>query len=214
MTGGDRYPEVAGRPSLAKARDAAKSCTACDLYARATQTVFGEGSRDARVMLVGEQPGDREDIVGAPFVGPAGGVLDEALEAAGIDRKTVFVTNVVKHFKWTPRGKRRLHEKPNAEEIAACRHWLDIELELVRPEVIVCLGATAAQALIGPSFRVTRDRGVFVDSPLAPKVIATIHPSAILRAPDERTRDEEMKRFIADLRIVARRIAQIERASA
>jgi DNA polymerase len=204
-----RYPEIEGRPSLTKAREAAKTCTACDLHARATQTVFGEGARESRVMLVGEQPGDREDIMGHPFVGPAGRILDDALEEAGIDRKTVYVTNVVKHFKWRPRGKRRLHEKPNAVEITACRFWLDMELEIVKPEVIVCLGATAAQALVGRSFRVTRDRGVFVDSPLAPHVIATIHPSAILRAPDDETRHEEMKRFVQDLRKVARVIAEL-----
>jgi uracil-DNA glycosylase family protein len=205
------YADIEGRPTLPKARDAAKRCTACDLHARATQTVFGEGSRDARVMLVGEQPGDREDVMGKPFVGPAGGLLDRALEEAGIDRSTVYVTNVVKHFKWRPRGKRRLHEKPNAVEIAACRHWLDLELELVKPDVVVCLGATAAQALLGASFRVTRDRGVWVDSDVAPNVIATIHPSAILRA-EEDERDAEMRRFVADLRTVARRIAELEPA--
>jgi DNA polymerase len=206
----ERYPEIEGRPSLPKARDAAKGCTACDLHARATQTVFGEGSRDARVVLIGEQPGDREDVMGKPFVGPAGGILDRALEEAGIDRSTVYVTNVVKHFKWRPRGKRRLHEKPNAVEIAACRHWLDLELELIGPDVVVCLGSTAAQALLGRQFRVTRDRGVWVESEIAPHVIATIHPSAILRAPDDATRDEEMKRFIADLRKVAKRIGELE----
>jgi DNA polymerase len=205
----DRYPEIEGRPTLSKAREAAKGCTACDLHARATQTVFGEGGREAQVMLVGEQPGDREDLAGKPFVGPAGRVLDDALEAAGIDRRTVYVTNVVKHFKWRPRGKRRLHEKPNAVEIAACRFWLEMELSLVRPEVIVCLGATAAQALLGRSFRVTRDRGVFVESPLAPHVIATVHPSAILRAPDDEMRREETKRFVADLRKVARVIREL-----
>jgi DNA polymerase len=209
-----RYPEVEGRPTLSKAREAAKGCTACDLHARATQTVFGEGSREAQVMFVGEQPGDKEDLQGRPFVGPAGRILDEALETAGIDRRTVYVTNMVKHFKWRPRGKRRLHEKPNAVEIAACRFWLEMELSLVRPDVVVCLGATAAQALLGRSFRVTRDRGVFVDSDLAPHVIATIHPSAILRAPDDETRADEMKRFIADLRKVARRIAELEPARA
>jgi len=205
------YPDIEGRTTLPKVRDAARSCTACDLHARATQTVFGEGSRDARVMLVGEQPGDREDVMGRPFVGPAGALLDRALEEAGIDRSTVYVTNVVKHFKWRPRGKRRLHEKPNAVEIAACRHWLDLELELVKPDVVVCLGATAAQALLGASFRVTRDRGVWVDSDVAPNVIATIHPSAILRA-EEDERDAEMRRFVADLRTVARRIAELEPA--
>jgi DNA polymerase len=210
----ERYPEIEGRPSLPKAREAAKGCTACDLHARATQTVFGEGSRDARVVLVGEQPGDREDVMGKPFVGPAGGLLDRALEEAGIDRSAVYVTNVVKHFKWRPRGKRRLHEKPNAVEIAACRFWLDLELELIKPEVVVCLGSTAAQALLGRQFRVTKDRGVWVESEIAPHVIATIHPSAILRAPDDETRDEELKRFIADLRKVAKRIGELEPARA
>ncbi len=140
------YPGIEGRPTLPKARAAAKTCTACDLHARATQTVFGEGARGSQVMFVGEQPGDKEDLTGHPFVGPAGRILDEALEAAGIDRETVYVTNVVKHFKWRPRGKRRLHEKPNAVEITACRFWLEMELELVKPEVLVCLGATAASS--------------------------------------------------------------------
>jgi uracil-DNA glycosylase len=203
-----RYPRIEGRPGLGKAREAARSCTACALYRRATQTVFGEGSRQARAVLVGEQPGDREDLAGRPFVGPAGRVLDEALAEAGIDRRAVYLTNVVKHFKWRPRGKRRLHEKPNAVEVAACRFWLDMELELLRPDVIVALGATAAQALLGRSFRVTRDRGVFVDSPLATHVLATIHPSAILRAPDE-TRRDEMQRFVRDLRTVAGVIAEL-----
>ena len=210
----ERYPGIEGLPSLPKAREAAKGCTACDLHARATQTVFGEGSRDARVVLVGEQPGDREDVIGKPFVGPAGALLDRALEEAGIDRSTVYVTNAVKHFKWRPRGKRRLHEKPNAVEIAACRYWLDLELQLITPDVVVCLGSTAAQALLGRQFRVTRDRGVWVESDVAPHVIATIHPSAILRAPDDATRDKEMKRFVADLRKVAKRIDELEPARA
>jgi len=210
----ERYPGIEGRPSLPKAREAAKGCAACDLHARATQTVFGDGSREARVMLVGEQPGDREDVIGKPFVGPAGALLDRALEEAGIDRSTVYVTNAVKHFKWRPRGKRRLHEKPNAVEIAACRYWLDLELQLITPDVVVCLGSTAAQALLGRQFRVTRDRGVWVESEIAPHVIATIHPSAILRAPDDATRDKEMKRFVADLRKVAKRIDELEPARA
>jgi DNA polymerase len=209
VTDPDRYPEIEGRPTLPRVREASKECTACDLHKKGTQTVFGEGTSSAEVMMVGEQPGDKEDLAGKPFVGPAGRILDEALEAARIDRKTVYVTNVVKHFKWRPRGKQRLHEKPNAVEIAACRFWLDLELSLVKPKVVVCLGATAAQALIGRTFRVTRDRGVFVDSPLAPQVIATIHPSAILRAPDDATRREEMKRFIQDLRKVARAIREL-----
>jgi len=164
--------------------------------------VFGEGDPHARVMLVGEQPGNEEDLAGRPFVGPAGKLLDRALAAAGIDRARVYVTNVVKHFKWEPRGKRRIHAKPNAAEIAACRPWLDAELELIKPEILLCLGATAAQALLGRTFRVSKERGKFVPSPLAPHVLATVHPSAILRAPDEATRHAEMDRFVADLKKV------------
>ena len=168
-----------------------------------TQTVFGEGLKRARVVLVGEQPGDREDLEGRPFVGPAGRLLDEALQDAGIDRDAAYVTNAVKHFKWQPRGKRRIHQKPNAAEIAACRPWLDAELAVVRPEVLVCLGATAAQALLGGSFRVTRDRGRLVESPLAPATLATVHPSSILRAPDDETRRRERRLFVDDLRVAA-----------
>jgi DNA polymerase len=172
------------------------------LWQRGTQTVFGEGDAHAKVMLVGEQPGNDEDLAGRPFVGPAGKLLDRALEAAGVDRRRVYVTNVVKHFKWEPRGKRRIHAKPNAGEIAACRPWLDAELELIKPEVIIALGATAAQALLGRQFRVSKDRGTFVPSPLAPHVLATVHPSAILRAPDDETRRAEMERFTDDLKKV------------
>ena len=192
------------RPSLASVRDAAKACQACDLWTRGTQTVFGEGARQAELMLVGEQPGDAEDLAGRPFVGPAGKLLDRALEEAGIDRSTVYVTNVVKHFKWEPRGKRRIHKKPNTTEMSACRPWLDIEIQLVKPRAIVCLGATAAQALLGRQFKVTAHRGEFIESPLAPLVLATVHPSSLLRAPDEETRRLETKRFIDDLRKVAR----------
>ena len=192
------------RPSLASVRHAATACQACDLWKRGTQTVFGEGARQAELMLVGEQPGDAEDLAGRPFVGPAGKLLDRALEAAGIDRAAVYVTNVVKHFKWEPRGKRRIHKKPNATEISACRPWLDIEIQLVKPRAIVCLGATAAQALLGRQFKVTAHRGEFIESPLAPLVLATVHPSSLLRAPDEETRRLETKRFIDDLRKVAR----------
>ena len=192
------------RPSLASVRDAAKACQACDLWTRGTQTVFGEGARQAELMLVGEQPGDAEDLAGRPFVGPAGKLLDRALEAAGIDRAAVYVTNVVKHFKWEPRGKRRIHKKPNTTEMSACRPWLDIEIQLVKPRAIVCLGATAAQALLGRQFKVTAHRGEFIESPLAPLVLATVHPSSLLRAPDEKTRRLETKRFIDDLRKVAR----------
>ena len=193
---------VPDRPTLANVRHAAKDCQACDLYKRGTQTVFGDGARKAELMLVGEQPGDQEDLAGQPFVGPAGRLLDRALADAGIDRASVYVTNVVKHFKWEPRGKRRIHKKPNASEIAACRPWLDTEIHLVKPRAIVCLGATAAQALIGRQFKVTAHRGELVASPLAPIVLATVHPSSILRAPDDETRHEEMKRFTDDLRRV------------
>ena len=195
---------IPDRPTLDKVRAAAKDCRACDLWRHATQTVFGEGARKTKLMLIGEQPGDAEDLAGHPFVGPAGKLLVRALEDAGIDRAGVYVTNVVKHFKWEPRGKRRIHKKPNAREIAACRPWLDTEIALVKPRAIVCLGATAAQALLGRQFKVTAERGVFISSPLAPLVIATVHPSSILRAPDDETRRQELKRFTADLRKVAR----------
>jgi DNA polymerase len=187
-------------------REEAASCRACDLWKTGTQTVFGAGGENAEVMMVGEQPGDREDIEGRPFVGPAGHVLDQGLERVGIDRDLVYVTNVVKHFKWRPRGKRRIHQKPNAEEIRACRPWLEGELEAVQPRVLVCLGAVAAQALLGRQFRVTRERGRFVDSPLAERVIATVHPSSILRAPDEEARSVAMEEFVADLAVVAREL--------
>ena len=202
---GQPVPElIPERPSLPKVRDVARGCKACDLYMRGTQTVFGEGPSRADVMMVGEQPGDAEDLAGHPFVGPAGKLLDRALEEAGIDRTRVYVTNVVKHFKWEPRGKRRIHAKPNAAEIGACKPWLDAEIALVRPRVLVCLGATAAQALLGRGFKVTQQRGRFVESALAPLVTATVHPSSILRAPDEESRREEMKAFVADLKKVKR----------
>ncbi len=165
--------------------------------------MFGEGAADARVMLVGEQPGDKEDLAGRPFVGPAGAILDKALAQAGIDRDEVYVTNAVKHFKWEPRGKRRIHKKPNSLEIAACRAWLDAEMAVARPEVIVLLGATAAQGLLGRDFRVSKQRGQLIPSPLAPFVMATVHPSSILRAPDDETRHEEFRRFVEDLKKVA-----------
>ena len=176
------------------------------MYKRGTQTVFGEGGPGAAVMLVGEQPGDAEDVAGHPFVGPAGKLLDKALAEAGIDRASVYVTNVVKHFKWEPRGKRRIHKKPNAAEIQACRPWLDTEIQLARPRAIVCLGATAAQTLLGRQYRVTAHRGEFITSALAPIVVATVHPSSILRAPDDESRRREMKRFVDDLRKVARAV--------
>ena len=196
------------RPTLSDLQRAAAGCQACDLYKSGTQTVFGEGARTAEVMFVGEQPGDREDIEGRPFVGPAGKLLDRALEDAGIDRDEVYVTNAVKHFKWVARGKRRIHKKPNLEEITACSPWLEAEIAVVQPKAIVCLGATAAQALLGKDFRVTRERGRFVESPLAPLVTATIHPSSILRAPDEETRRQELKAFVEDLTMVARELAR------
>jgi DNA polymerase len=199
----DEYARPATPPdtsSLTEVRDASRECTACHLYKRATQTVFGEGPRGAPIMLVGEQPGDYEDVAGKPFVGPAGKIMDRALEEAGIDRSKVYVTNAVKHFKWEPRGKRRIHQKPNSREIAACRPWLEAELRLVKPKLLVCLGATAAQAIFGPSFRVTRERGQVLSSKLAPRVLATVHPSSLLRQPDEESREREYKRFVADLR--------------
>ena len=189
--------------NLEDLRNAARNCEACDLYKRATQTVFGEGASKSKIMLVGEQPGDQEDREGKPFVGPAGKLLDAALEEAGIDRAKVYVTNAVKHFKWEPRGKRRIHKKPSTAEIAACRPWLEAEIAAVRPKVIVCLGATAAQSLLGRDFRVTEQRGELVESKLAPYVTATVHPSSILRAPDEEARHEARKLFLADLKKVA-----------
>lgn len=199
-------PFVPDRPTLPKLRAAAAGCTACHLYKLGTQTVFGEGSADADVVFVGEQPGDQEDLAGRPFVGPAGRVLDEGLAAAGIDRSQVYVTNAVKHFKWEPRGKRRIHQKPNWAEMIACRPWLEAELAVVKPDVLVCLGATAAQSLLGRQFRVTKMRGVPVESELAPCVLATVHPSSILRAPDEGARQEAMRDFIRDLKAVAKLI--------
>jgi uracil-DNA glycosylase len=199
-------PFVPDRPTLPKLRAAAAGCTGCHLYKLGTQTVFGEGSADADVVFVGEQPGDQEDLAGKPFVGPAGRVLDEGLAAAGIDRSQVYVTNAVKHFKWEPRGKRRIHQKPNWAEMTACRPWLEAELAVVQPDVLVCLGATAAQSLLGRQFRVTKTRGVPVESDLAPSVVATVHPSSILRAPDEGARQEAMQDFVRDLKAVAKLI--------
>jgi len=196
-------PLIPPRPTLALLRELAAGCHACDLYKRATQTVFGEGGKSPRAMMVGEQPGDSEDRLGRPFVGPAGKMLNRALEEAGIDRDLVYVTNVVKHFKWKPRGKRRIHEKPNAREIAACRPWLDAEIAVVKPRVLICLGATAAQALLGRTFKVTEHRGELLRSELAPYVMATVHPSSLLRAPDDETRRREFHRFVKDLSQVA-----------
>jgi DNA polymerase len=201
---GQPVPELLpDRPTLPGVRDIAEGCKACDLYKRGTQTVFGEGPARAEIMLVGEQPGDAEDLAGHPFVGPAGRLLDRALEEVGIDRTLVYVTNVVKHFKWEPRGKRRIHAKPNASEIGSCRPWLETEIALVKPRVLICLGATAAQALLGKTFKVSRQRGELVASALAPIVTATVHPSSILRATDDAARREEMRRFVADLKKAA-----------
>ncbi len=198
-TAADFLPATPDLPAL---REAARRCRGCHLYQQATQTVFGEGRENAEVMFVGEQPGDQEDLVGKPFVGPAGKLLDEAMVEAGIDRSQAYVTNVVKHFKWEPRGKRRIHQKPNWAETAACKPWLEAELAAVKPRVLVCLGATAAQTLLGRQFRVSRQRGELVESELAPRVTATIHPSAILRAHDQ-DREAEYAAFVADLRKVA-----------
>jgi DNA polymerase len=191
------------RPSLKTLREAAAGCTACPLYKLGTQTVFGEGPVHAPLMLVGEQPGDQEDRAGRPFVGPAGKLLDRALADAGVDRDKAYVTNAVKHFKWVARGKRRLHSKPSGPEIAACNPWLQAEIELVAPHVLVCLGATAAQALLGRDFRVTKQRGTFIKSNLAPHVMATVHPSSLLRLPPQMDAEAEYRRFVADLRKVA-----------
>jgi uracil-DNA glycosylase family protein len=200
-------PYVPKDPSLDRLRSAAAGCRGCHLWERATQTVFGEGSQGAGVMLVGEQPGDQEDVSGHTFVGPAGRILNVALEQANIDRKMVYVTNAVKHFKFEPRGKRRIHKRPNVEEIRACRPWLDAEIEAVRPKVIVCLGATAAQAILGPNFRVTKSRGQLIPSSVAPLVLATVHPSSLLRAPDETARRIGMKQFVEDLAEVRKAFA-------
>jgi len=204
QTAGSAADLIPSHPTLESLQKTAKGCKACDLWARGTQTVFGEGARNAEVMFVGEQPGDKEDLEGKPFVGPAGVLLDKALAEAGIDRRKTYVTNAVKHFKWDPRGKRRIHEKPDSIEIAACRPWLDAEIEVVSPEVIVCLGATAAQALLGGNFRVTQQRGQVLPFGDGRRVVATVHPSSILRAPDEDSRHQEMQRFIEDLRVVAK----------
>ena len=198
-------------PTLDALREAAAGCRGCDLWATATRTVLGEGSEDADLFLVGEQPGDREDLAGRPFVGPAGKLLDRALEEAGIDRLRVFITNVVKHFAWVPKGKRRIHRKPNLTEISACRPWLDAELDVVDPEVVVCLGATAAQALLGRSFRVTVDRGKVIPWE-GRQLVATVHPSSILRARDDKARQEQMAAFVRDLEVAARLLPDAARA--
>jgi uracil-DNA glycosylase family protein len=196
-------PFLPAKPSMRALREAARSCQGCPLYKNATQTVFGEGRRSARIILVGEQPGNEEDLQGKPFVGPAGRILDQGLEAAGIDRADTYVTNAVKHFKWEPQGKRRLHKKPSAREVAACWPWLEQEIELIEPEVLVCLGATAAQALLGRQFRVTLERGRPIPTERANHAVATVHPSSILRQRTDEDRHREMKRFISDLKVVA-----------
>jgi uracil-DNA glycosylase family protein len=209
MTAADYLPERRTMPSL---RQAVQGCRGCSLYANATQAVFGEGPAKAEIVMVGEQPGDQEDRRGKPFVGPAGRILSQGLEEAGIDRTQVFVTNVVKHFKFERRGKRRIHKRPAAEEIKACRPWLDAELDVVKPKALVALGATAAQDLFGRSFRVTKQRGEPLDFPFAPLVMATIHPSAILRADDDQ-RDKEYRRFVEDLEALARGVRELREAS-
>ena len=196
-------PFVPEQHTLPKLREAVQGCRGCDLYRNATQAVFGEGARHAEVMFVGEQPGDKEDLAGRPFVGPAGKLLDRALEEAGIDRSETYVTNAVKHFKWQARGKRRIHQKPSWSETAACRPWLEAEIDAVTPRVVVCLGATAAQSLLGRDFRVTQHRGEVLESDLAEHVTATVHPSSILRQQDDASREAEFAALVDDLRVVA-----------
>lgn len=204
MVGAEEFlPDQLTLPSL---REAAAGCRGCELWREATQTVFGEGAGRATLMLVGEQPGDREDVEGKPFVGPAGRILDEGLDAAGIDRSRVYVTNAVKHFRFTRRGKRRLHEKPNAQQVRACRPWLDAEITAVKPRLLVLLGATAAQALMGPTFRVTQHRGKVIATPLGLEAVATVHPSSVLHAPDDAAREVAMRAFIDDLRAAKRHL--------
>jgi uracil-DNA glycosylase len=202
----DFLPE---RHDLASLQKAAKDCRGCDLYRNATQTVFGEGRPSSTIMFVGEQPGDQEDVAGYPFVGPAGRLLDACMDEAGIDRKAAYVTNAVKHFKWEPRGKRRIHKKPSMREMAACRPWLQAEIQAVKPKLIVCLGATAAQSLLGASFRVTKDRGKVMDVAGYPPIAATVHPSSILRAQTDEDRERERRLFIADLVAIARRLEAV-----
>ena len=205
---GDATPFLPERLSLTALRDAAAGCRGCHLWGPATQTVFGEGRKSSRIMLVGEQPGDREDLIGKPFVGPASRELDRGLEAAGIDRKDTYLTNAVKHFSFQERGRRRLHQTPKRFEIDACKPWLDAELEVVKPEALVIMGAIAARALLGGSFRVTQHRGELLDSELAPIVSATVHPSSILRQPDEESRVREREAFARDLRVIVEALGQ------
>jgi uracil-DNA glycosylase len=205
---GTAAPLIPPEPTIEKLRRVAAGCRACPLWKTGTQTVFGEGSSHAKVVFVGEVPGNDEDLAGRPFVGPAGKLLDHVLEEVGIERDEIYVTNVVKHFKWEPAGKRRIHKKPNAREIAACRPWLDTELEVIKPTILVCLGATAAQALLGRDFRVSRQRGELIESPLARFVMATVHPSSILRAPDDEQRRLAREEFAHDMKKVAQVIHQ------
>jgi uracil-DNA glycosylase family protein len=202
-------PLIPPRPTINKLRDAAAECKACDLWKTGTQTVFGEGKQSSLIMFIGEQPGDKEDLSGRPFVGPAGALLDKSLEEAGIDRGKVYITNVVKHFKWEPRGKRRIHKKPNGVEITACRPWLESEINVVKPRAIICLGSTAAQAVISPKFKVSIQRGLFVPSDLAEYVTATVHPSSILRAPSDEARRLERQRFVDDLKKIRAALGDI-----
>jgi uracil-DNA glycosylase family protein len=211
MSAAEYLPE---RRSLTALREAVHACRGCGLWEHATQGVLSAGSARADLVLVGEQPGDQEDKQGKPFVGPAGRLLDRALEEAGIDRSRAYVTNAVKHFKWTPRGKRRIHQKPTWQELTACRPWLEAELELVKPRVLVCLGASAAQSVLGKQFRVTRERGIALRSDLAEHVVATIHPSAVLRAPDDAAREAELAGLVRDLRVVADLLATASRPAA
>jgi uracil-DNA glycosylase family protein len=194
---------------LALVRRAAKKCAACPLYKLGTQTVFGEGPENAPVVLVGEQPGDKEDVAGRPFVGPAGRLLDKALAEAGLPREAVYVTNAVKHFKWEPRGKQRIHKKPSSREIAACRPWLEKELELIHPQIVVCLGGTAAKNLLGPQVRVLKDRGRIFTSEFCPRTLVTVHPSSLLRAPDDAGRKKNYRLFVRDLQRAARELGQL-----
>ena len=195
-------PLIPPNPTVSNLRKAAADCTACPLFKNETQTVFGEGPAKATIMMAGEVPGNDEDLQGKPFVGPAGRELDKALQEIGLDRSQVYITNVVKHFKWTREGKRRIHQTPNSAEIAACRPWFEAEIAAVQPRVIVLLGATAAKAVLGRDFRVTQHRGELMDSPLGPRVVATVHPSAILRNPDQAARHEERRRFVEDLKTI------------
>src|SRR5262245_54989912 len=203
-TSGGRKPPLVRPAPLPVVRRQVTACTRCDLYRRATQTVFGEGPSSARVVLIGEQPGNEEDLAGHPFVGPAGRLLDRVLAAAGLDRSQLYLTNIVKHFKWEPRGKRRIHATPSAGEVSACLPWFEAEVAAVAPEVIVCLGATATRALLGRSFRLSVERGRLDPTPPATVIMATVHPSAVLRAPDDESRRAAIRRFIGDLRHVAR----------